>query len=258
MKTTLGFQSVNAPSAATFFLIVMLTAVAGQLSGFGFEPITQDFDPSGPGSVQTFTVTNPSTTTLAVRITALSRGMDIEGTETLLPAGQLFLVYPSRVVLTAESTQAVKIQWQGAQNISVEQSYRILVEQVPVDSVDKENPGGSIKVLFRYLGAIYIVPKDAQPNISIESVLPSVNAAGSRGLELVFINKGTSHAILDKLVIIVSEKSGSLKKEFSGEVLNGISGENMLAGLSRRFFLPLPDAFQGEDVDVQFHFTPIR
>jgi hypothetical protein len=82
--------------------------------------------------------------------------------------------------------------------------------------------------------------------------LPVTDAAGRTGLELVFANRGTAHVILADLSITVGSRT------FYGKELAGITGENVLPGLARRFFLPLDPLPQPEDADVTFAFEALR
>ncbi len=260
----LGYRAGRLLSSPVFFPAGLLLAAALLLSAgspvypFGFEPITQDFAPAGPGTIQAFTLSNTGPETVAVRISMLTREMEPDGSEKREPADSLFLVYPSRAVLAPNSVQAIKVQWKGPSDVAVEQSYRILAEQVPVDFGGARKQGGSIKVMFRYMGAVYVVPKGAKQDVVLDSSAPGADSAGNKGLVLVFRNRGTAHALLGDLRLVVSAKNGSAKREFAGAELAGISGENVLAGHSRRFFLPLPDELQGGELDVAFRFEPLH
>ncbi len=259
MGEKLGYRAGQVLSSPVFFLAVAFLLSAGARAyPFGFEPITQDFAPAGPGTIQAFTLSNTGSETVAVRISMLTREMEPDGRANRQPADSLFLVYPSRAVLAANSVQAVKIQWKGPSGIAVEQSYRILVEQVPVDFGGARKQGGSIKVMFRYMGAVYVVPKGAKQDVALDSSAPAADSAGRRGVALVFHNRGTAHALLGDLRVVVSAKNGSAKREFAGPELAGISGENVLAGHSRRFFLALPEELQGDELDVAFRFEPLH
>ncbi len=249
-------------SSPLFFLLAagLLVLIGSPASAFSFEPITQEFTPSGSGSVQTFRLVNEAADSVAVRISMLSRQTDADGRETNEPADALFVVYPSRAVLGPGSTQAVRVQWKGQSTSKVELCYRILVEQLPVDFSAQGKQKGGIRVLFRYLGAVYIVPPGAKPDVVLESARPATDAAGRPGLALVFANRGAAHAILNELSLTVASggTNGPEQMTFGPQELAGISGENLLPQTQRRFFLPLPDRPSVEGLDVSFTFDAIR
>ncbi len=252
------------PSPIFFAAALLLALAAAPLGAFSFAPIAQDFAPSGAGSVQSFRLENEAAEPVAVRISMLSRRSDAEGRELNAPADSLFVVYPPRAVLAPGSAQAVRVQWKGPAALESEQCFRILVEQLPVDFGGQEKQKGSIRVLFRYLGAVYIVPAGAAPDVVLSSSAPAVDAAGRRGLALEFANRGTAHVILGEMSVAVStgREPGSPTLAFGPKELAGISGENILPFASRRYFLPLPEGFapgaSKDDLHVSFTFEPIR
>jgi len=250
----------QALSSPFFFFIAAALLAAAPAFPFTFEPIVQDFASSGQGSIQSFRVANPGTETVAVRISMLTRQMDLDGKETNEPADAFFTVYPSRITLEPGSAQAVRIQWKGPAAPEVEQCYRILVEQLPVDFGGGQKERGSIKVMFRYLGAVYILAKAAAPDVLLDSFRLAADPKGTESLELVFLNRGKAHAILGDLTITVTATAAvpAARRVFGPEELAGINGENMLPGTTRRFWLPLPPDLPRDGLDVAFRFEAIR
>lgn len=241
--------------AAALFAAAFTSAGA-----FGFEPITCDFDPSGPGSTQTFYLDNDGSEPIAVRVRILTRAMDERGQEANAPADDQFVVYPSRTVLKPNSSQVVRVKWKGDAAPAAELCYRILVEQLPVEFEVAERTGGVIRILFRYLGALYVVPPGAKPDVELERVTPSTDSAGRSGLELVFTNRGTAHVILNGLQIEVARGAGASAPRvvMKGTELAGIAEENLLPGARRRFFLRLPEDIDPLKAEVRFTYEGTR
>ncbi len=229
------------------------------LTAFNLEPITADLEPSGPGSVVTLRLSNPSTDPVAVRIQVLTRREDSEGRELNVPAEALFTVYPSRVVLGPKAIQLVRVQWKGDPNPAQELAFRLLVEQLPVDFGENKRAGGSIRILTRYVGSLYVLPPQAKPDIRLTQFRAGTDKEGRKGLYLEFQNLGTAHSILADLRIELS--AGGQKVVFEGEPLKGIDGENLLAGSRRNFFIPLPPELQDVDpsaLTVNFQYEAVR
>jgi fimbrial chaperone protein len=178
----------------------------------------------------------------------VSREMAVDGTETLKPT-DLFAIYPSRIILDASSVQIVKVQWKGPFDVSMEQNFRIIAEQVPVD-FNGPKPV-NIRILIRYMGAIYITPSNAVPNVVLDSVKHD-----TQNLAITLYNKGNAHVLMSNLTLQV--KTSESFKIYSPEELKGFNGENMLAGLKRTFVVPLPPDMKGEDFSVTFKFDSIR
>ena len=231
-------------------LAVLLFLLAGTLlSAFSLSPMSVSLPPSGEGTIQGFRLTNTSTDTIAIKISVVSRKMDAGGGETLEPADDMFVVYPSRVILGANAVQVVKVQWKGSADVSIEQNFRIVAEQVPVD-FDGQKPG-NIRILLRYMGTIYVTP----PNASANVVLASVDKT-DEGLAVTLYNKGNAHVLMGNLTLEV--KTSETSKTYSSDELKGFSGENMLAGLKRTFIVPLPPDMKGDNYNVAFHFDPVH
>ncbi len=114
--------------------------------------------------------------------------------------------------------------------------------------------------MFRYLGAIYIVPKGARPKVVIESTRLVTDPTGCKGLEILFSNRGNAHTLLNDLEITISRQGvgDASRRVFGPDELAGINGENLLPGLKRRAVVPLPPDLQGDGLDVAFHFESIR
>lgn len=212
--------------------------------GFSFTPISRDFAPSGDGATQTFRVDNPGNTTIAVKISMVTRTMNEDGTETNTDASDQFIVFPSRLVVRPGQSQAVRVQWKGPADIKSERAFRIIADQVPVDFENaQQQDTGSIRIMFRYLGAVYIVPPGAAPDIEVASCKPAKDKKGASGLDLVLDNKGTAHTILTKpkLTLTYPDAKGAQHElTLSDDQLSTVAGENILAGATRQFFVPLP------------------
>ncbi len=242
-----------------FVAVILWIAVSLPLSAFNLEPITADLEPSGPRSVVTLRLSNSYTESIAVRIRILTRTEDREGWEVNSPADELFTVYPSRVVIGPKGIQLVRVQWKGDANPSQELAFRLLVEQLPVDFGENKRAGGSIRILTRYLGSLYVLPSHAKAEVRIIQTSVGTDKEGRKGIFLVFQNQGTAHTILGDLTIEVSAIGRKLV--FEGDSLRGISGENLLAGSKRTVFLPLPPELQDVDpsaLEVNFQYEAVR
>ena len=229
-------------------LILMMGAI--RLSAFTLEPISRTFRPSGPESSRVFRVSNPSDRRIAVGLQMLSRELLPDGSEVREPVGGLFSVFPSQMILEPGSRQNVRVRWTGPQRIDREQSFRLVAEQLPVDFGDQaEQEGGSIKFVFRYLAAVYVTPPGAAPEVTVR--IDERAGEPEQGLWVMVENRGTRHTILDSLALTVAD-GDTLLGLFPPEELRGLSGENLLAGSARRYFLPMETAAAGRATTVTF------
>ncbi|HVR36447.1 MAG TPA: fimbria/pilus periplasmic chaperone [Methylomirabilota bacterium] len=233
--------------AALFSLAAIPAAHA-----FKLVPIKMDFEPAGRGANQAFRLENESTNTVAIQISMLTRRMDMDGKETNTSADDDFIVYPPQVLLKPKQVQTVRVKWVGDSKPEKELAYRILAEQLPVNLENEKQAGAQIKLLIRYLGSVYIVPKGAKADVVLESAVPRTDAQGQRQIELIFHNRGNAHMILRDLRLTI--QVGDKTVELEPEALPNIAGENMLAGGKRRFVVPWPAGLADGPLQVSFDF----
>lgn len=232
-------------------LILILIAPTA-LSAFSFEPISISLTPEGRGSTGSFLLKNEGDEPVALRISLFERTMDLDGGETRVPADHLFVIYPSRIVLRPRSVQTLRVKWNGGPGFDRERSFRILVEQLAVDFGAEAPQSSGLQIMFRYLGAIYITPPGAAPEVVAESV--SLN--GEDRLDMILYNKGSAHFIVDDMDIRLTETVGGQPVSVLIPVagLAGVEGENILAGSRRRFTVVLPQGLRGDNTDVELVF----
>ncbi len=145
---------------------ILASVVALPASPFSLEPMTASLAPSGPAAIGTFRLKNDSTERIAIKLSIVRRSMAPDGTELNTPADQLFTIYPARIVLAASSVATFKIQWKGSASTDSELCFRLLAEQVPVDSNDSQSSG--IRILFRYVASLYVTPAASTWNVTVQ------------------------------------------------------------------------------------------
>ncbi|MBT4445173.1 MAG: molecular chaperone [Waddliaceae bacterium] len=237
------------------FILCLFVFMASFCIGYAieFSPMSATFDGSGDNATQSFQVYNPSSTDkAAVRLFIGDRSIDVDGNDTFVENEEDFIIYPPQMILQPEQTQIVRVTWMGNEESSVERAYRIIAEQLPVDLKKRESDGkASIRLLMRFVGSIYVVPNDASADIVLESSYED----SSDDMVLLFENRGTAHALLRELSLSITPHDTDVEAlHFSSEELAGISGENILAGSKRKFFLSLPDDFAKNAFDIKFSY----
>jgi fimbrial chaperone protein len=251
---------VTTPSAKTWperlrhtlWLCGLLLMVSQPALAFRLVPMREEFDPAGRGANRAFRVENDGNETVAIQISMLKREITLEGQELTTPADEEFIVYPPQFLLEPRQAQTIRVKWIGDANPARELAYRIVAEQLPVNFSKHPTGGAKVNLLVRYVGSIYIVPKTATPEISLESVRMRMNADLSRSLELTFSNTGTKHDVLRNLRLRL--QSGGQTVELGPEQLEGVSGENLLSGSRRRFTIPWPVGLPDGRITATFDY----
>jgi len=225
-------------------LFLFLLMPLCHIFSFSLEPMSVSVSDTGTGTVATFRLVNDSQERIALRIRITTREMAEDGTETNKDVPEsTFLVFPARFVLEKGAQQALKVQWRGGPVGSTERAFRIVAEQVPV--VFEKAQGSGITLLFKYVGALYVVPPKASPaDISVSSV-EGTSEKGVGGFLVRLENRGGTHGILVDTVLQISQ-DGQKKFILATSALTAMEGQNVLAGMTRRFFIPFSEAREGQ------------
>lgn len=213
---------------------------------FSLTPMSVEFEPKGKEATRSFLVENNSAEKIAVQVTMARRVIDLEGKETNPEADDDFIVYPPQLILGPNEKRTIRVTWAGDADPKAELAYRIIAEQLPVDAEKRPRAKNAmIKMLLRYLGAVYITPKDAKPALSVSSPERATSTKDkSAQLSFVLENSGTAHKIIKelKLKALVGDKSVVL----GANELRQITGQNILAGSKRRFNIAWPKDLPAE------------
>jgi fimbrial chaperone protein len=202
--------------------------------------MTVSISPSGAAAVMTYKVTNESDQQTAVSIKVTTRVINANGKETNEPADKLFLVFPARVVLKPNSSQNVKVQYRGPANISSEQAYRVIAEQLPVDFSKSTSSG--VSILLTYVAALYVTPKNAAPKLVVAKAVGS-QKDGTQGIEVTVKNEGSGHALISNPIIKINDNGTDV--ELAGAAVQALDGQNILALSERVVFVPWAAAVNG-------------
>jgi fimbrial chaperone protein len=202
-------------------------------------PFVAEMAPSGEGATQLFRVLNETDETVAIQLSTWRRSLDREGAESRVDAEDEFSVYPPQFVLGPRETRSVRVQFLGPSAPTQELAYRLIAEQLPVDLDKTPRRGARMRLLLKYEGALYIVPPGAKPDLRLASAQPATGADGKRRLELVFANRGSKHALLQDIALELAD-AGGRRVRLDLDTLEGVGGENVLAGAERRFLVPWP------------------
>lgn len=229
--------------------LVLAAGLALPAQAFKLTPIEMEFSPSGRTATQTFLVENPNAAPEAIEIRMYSRDMTEAGEDILVEDLESFVVFPAQIILQPGQQQAVRVQWIGDPAPAQELAFRLIAEQLPIDLGEEQAEGGQMKLLVRYIASVYIVPDGARPNVVLQQAGP---AADGSGLELLFANPGSAHALLTDLRLTVKDGSGQVV--LGKDELASVSGQNVLAGHTRRFVIPWPAGIARGPVDVTFGF----
>lgn len=212
------------------FFILCSLFFSVNLYAFKFSPMSSTIGIKGSDSNTVFYLENDSNRPIAVQVSLVQREMDINGIEKNPKIGNELSVYPTQLIIPAGEKRSVRVGWTGTEAPVKELSYRLIAEQLPIDLEKSKNKKTSIKVLLRYIAALYVKSEDFTSDISIKEI-----KIADKKVSIEVNNAGKRHQVLSNLNLkFVNDKT---KKEilFKADELRGMSGENILASSSRVF-----------------------
>ncbi|MCB8759521.1 fimbrial biogenesis chaperone [Planktothrix agardhii] len=244
----------------SFILFIILSGISPALA-FKLEPISRVFEPAGAGATQSYEVINDSAEQIAVELSMAERKISLEGQETTESADDDFLVYPSQIVLPPQGVQSVRVTWLGNPNPEKELAYRIIAEQLPInlnnpEESQAETTSGAVKVMFRYMGSVYIRPKNAESKVVLNGITHEKGTDGNDRLVITFDNQGTRRAVLSELNLNLTSQGSQLT--LKPEQLEGVNNGVILAGNQRRFSMPWPQQLPIGEVTGTFTFKDVN
>ncbi|MGE3611694.1 MAG: molecular chaperone [Bacteriovoracaceae bacterium] len=192
--------------------------------GFSFNPMSQSIELSEEQKSAQFLLENDSNEKMAVELTVKIRKMDEKGNETL-PETKELTVYPPQVIIPPKEKRTIRVNWLGDNKLTTEKAFRVIAEQLPLNVDEKVKRKSGIKMLMKYIAALYVTPKDARSKVEIESYQTTTEE-----LIITVHNKGNKHQILTDPTINFGDKITLKAKD-----LAGLAGENIMAS-SRRIF----------------------
>lgn len=210
-----------------------------------------ELEPTGKEATKSFLIDNTTGEKIAVQVSMSKREIDIDGKEINAEAEDEFIVYPPQLVLGPNEKRTVRLTWAGAAELKHELSYRIIAEQLPVDTEKKpKSKNATIRMMLRYLGAVYITPKDAKAELSLTEAKRVESKKEGTQLTIAIANQGTAHHVIKNLQLIATVNDKAFT--FTGDQLKTIVGQNILAGAKRRFTLPWPSGLPKGEPKVAF------
>lgn len=243
-------------------LTLFLLLAAHSLYSFTLSPMVAEIELDGSQPRMRYTIYNDGATPIAVQMEVMRREIDVNGEESLSPAEQI-VAYPSQLVLGSGERRTVMVEWQGG-DVAVEQPFRVIAEQVPVDFRDNPESSARIRMNLRYIASLYVRPigSEADPVVRAAAIVyRSLESGGGETAyaEVLLENRGSTRLVLSDISYAV----GSAVTEegpgatISSEETTAPSGV-VLAGHTRRLLLALPEEFRELEPDTPISVTVER
>lgn len=221
-------------------VLVILVFMASSVAAYQFSPLEQTFSATGAGNTKTYTIVNDSDDSIAITITALIRDQDANGQESNKPATNYFSIQPSKVIVKAQSSQIVRVQYRGPSTVTNELSFRIKAEQIAYNKGKQSTDKGMFNFLYNYITSAYIEPAKTIEKVDVTGVALAKDADGKDVLALTLSNTGTVHQLLLNAIVTVSDSAGNTVTLDNKDQLGDMLGMNILAKKKVTMKIPMP------------------
>jgi fimbrial chaperone protein len=223
----------------TFCILFFLLFSANSFA-FKFSPMSASIGiKTGENSSQ-FYLENDAPQSIAVQVSIAKREMDKNGSEINDKIGNELSVYPSQLIIPANEKRSVKVFWSGSTAPTKEMSYRLIAEQLPIELEKSKNKKSSIKILLRYIAALYVNAEDYNSSVAIKEL-----RMDGKKIYVELVNSGKKHQVLANLNLKFTDEKSNKETLLKPEDLKGMTGENILADSSRIFTFPKDGKWTG-------------
>jgi fimbrial chaperone protein len=222
-----------------------------QALAYTVEPSVLTLGGSGGDSSAFLRLSNRAAQPVAIEIAINEFDRDLDGRGVMgRDADEDFIVYPAQVILMPGDETSVQVRWIGEVVSNVERAFALTTREVLIPRTAQEPSDVSegarinVNVLTNYDVRIYVTPRGAKPNVTVEATSIRPQPEGSV-LEVTLANRGTAHHPLRdlSLVLMPVEPGGAALRQSSvtldGREVPGMSTA-LLAGGRRRLLIPWP------------------
>lgn len=214
----------------TISLITFMIFFSVNSYAFKFSPMSASIGVKADNNSSLFYIENDSSQPIAIQASLAKREMDINGVESNSKIGNELSLYPTQLIIPAQEKRSIKVFWTGSSVPTKELAYRLIAEQLPIELEKNKSKKASIKVLLKYVAALYVESESFNSDISIKEVKEQ-----GKKIQIVILNAGKKHQVLSNLSLLFTDDRSNKKIIFKADELKGMSGENILAD-SRRVF----------------------
>jgi P pilus assembly chaperone PapD len=165
---------------------------------------------------------------IPIKVSAKSWRLDIDGQDQR-GATEDILVFPGQFVLGPSARRSVRVAVRYKDKPEVERSFRIIVQELPIDLEGRTTQNSGVKIVTSYATAFYVRPVNPQSRLRLSGV-----ERQSDGLLFKITNEGNAHSHLRELALIFSQGAKTLRVD-DPKHLPRFYNANLLAQSERHF-----------------------
>jgi len=229
-----------------FFCLVISFIFVTPVFAFQVKPMVAELESIGNLSQKTIRISNPSANSLTIDISVFDLLIAPHGKEELRPNDDDFLIIPMTTIIPPGKSQSVIVRYIGKPNLDESRSYRIAVEQVPVELNEVKESGVGMSLSFRTL--FNVVPKGARAELLIKQKTQNDNT-----WDVLLENKGNKYIRLSQAQWVFKSKEKELVLE--GQALSeALTGKILLPHSTRNVSIKVPNSFSADNSELEVIF----
>lgn len=239
--------------------IIVVFAAGLSATAMSVNPIVLDLDAFGQNASAQINVTNTQGTDLPIELKISRVSIDETGNVSVEEGGEEdFLIFPPQALIPPGETQVFRVQWIGAPDIEVSQSYVITVVQLPIEMPDGAS---GIQLLYNFQVVANVAPPNGVADLSVASSAVQTDENGIARPVLTLTNGGNEHAYLSRSKIRVQQLDEVGKSIWSATLEPEDIAQSMGVGLvqpgrSRKFALPMELPSETGSLKVNLRYDP--
>lgn len=180
------------------FFSILCVALCSVAQAFDIQPLVHRIDPGSGVISSIIQVRNSTDRPLPLDISSYRLALD-EGTPSAAqPADDELLAFPPAVVIKPGDTQLVRIQWIAAEPLLQDQSYLVVVEQLP-----QGDTRDGVQMLLAFNAVVHVSASKSQPRLEI-SARGNLSDETLPSLEIDLHNKGNGNAFGNSISLVLA------------------------------------------------------
>lgn len=216
------------------FSFLLMLVIAAPVRAMTVWPTVIDLSTIGRDGQAQINVMSSEAVVFPVEIDVQTLEIAENGSQTLAPADDEFLIFPPQAMIQPGATQVFRIQWVGDPELQASRSFLIRVNQVPIQSAD----GASmVQMIYSFAIMVNVADPANRSELAVAEVVP-VHESEQSGVTLLLENTGDRHDYLSSHALTLSGDGWSTT--LTPDQLAQIIGIGVVQpGRTRRFTIPL-------------------
>jgi len=196
-------------------------------------------------------VSNPTTEPLPIEVSSFELRFQDEIPGQGMPADDRLLIFPPAALIPPGGTQMVRVQWIGDLDVATDQSFLVLIEEVPVEL--PKNSGSAVQMLLSFNTVVHVIPNSTAPALEIVGTPSLVNDESLHGVDLLIRNSGNGLAVGDRILLELADAGDTT-------VIDAVDLQQLGIELffppnsSRTIRLPFPHSNNAESISAKVRY----